>query len=198
MYDNLGFTMSASYTGVYDPQIVWADVQTYLDKISIMYTDVNWTSVVSSVQAKFNSINGGNSISFDNDMGEVIDELMLQLPIEDPSKQITWQAPVEVMDCGEPLAVGINEINEISNISIFPNPTTDVTTVNFNVEQTTDVSVQVYNVLGGLVLTPANGKTIFPGKGEVKINVGDLSTGTYTVLISTSNGAPTAQNIVVK
>ncbi len=198
MYDNLGFTMSATYTGVYDPQIVWADVQTYLDKISIMYTDVNWTSVVSTVKAKFDGINNGGSISFDNNMGEVIDELMLQLPIEDPSKQITWQAPTVVMDCGEPLAVGINELNQITNISIYPNPVNDITTVTFSLEKTSDVSIKVFNIMGTLVSSPVNGKTIFAGKGEAKINVSNFATGAYTVLISTSNGASLAKKIVVK
>jgi len=163
-----------------------------------MYTDVNWTTAVSAVQTKFNSINGGNSISFDSDMGEVIDELMLQLPIEDPSKQITWQAPVEVMDCGNALAVGINEINNITDISVYPNPTTNQTTVKFNLEETADVSVKIYNILGIVLATPVNSLRTNSGAAQITFDASNLAAGAYNVLISTENGASFAQRVVVQ
>ncbi len=88
-----------SFNSFYDPQITWNEVDTYIEKIKILYPTVNIATLKTNVQMVFNGINGGNSISFRYNMGQVLDALLLGLPADDPSANIAttygcgWQAP---------------------------------------------------------------------------------------------------------
>lgn len=75
-----------SFHGYYDTQIAWTDISDYLDIISPMYAGVgvNAVTLKNAVQKVFNSINGGNSISFRYQLAPVIDAIVLNLPAFDP------------------------------------------------------------------------------------------------------------------
>lgn len=76
------------FKNFYDAPVSWADVDHYLSRIFPLYPDVNSASVISSVQTVFNSINAGAPISFRYDFGQVLDAIMLALPIDDPTERI--------------------------------------------------------------------------------------------------------------
>ncbi len=76
------------FDNFYDPQVTWANVNEYIDSIGPLYPAVNFAVVKSAVQTKFNSVNGGNSVSFRFQLGPVLDELILKLPADDPTNYI--------------------------------------------------------------------------------------------------------------
>lgn len=76
------------FKNYYETQVTWPDVQQYLSRIFPLYPDVDTTAVKTSVQTVFNSINGGASISFRYNFGQVLDAIMLALPVDDPTEQI--------------------------------------------------------------------------------------------------------------
>lgn len=73
----------------YDPQISWQDVNNYIDSIMILYPGIDFSVIRSGVQTVFNSINGGASVSFRYQFGQVLDKLILSLPADDPTNAIS-------------------------------------------------------------------------------------------------------------
>jgi GH18 family chitinase len=76
------------FTNYYDAQVTWAQMSGYIDAIAPMYPTVNLATVKTAVQTTFNSINGGNAVSFRYQLGAVLDKLLLSLPADDPSANI--------------------------------------------------------------------------------------------------------------
>ncbi len=76
------------FNSFYDPQVTWTDMSNYIDKIMPLYPTINSTTLKATVQATFNGINAGNSISFRTQLGQVLNTLLLNLPADDPSANI--------------------------------------------------------------------------------------------------------------
>jgi len=73
------------------------------------------------------------------------------------------------------VCAGVNEnLNASNNISIFPNPATDILNINFNLE-TEFTKVEIFNNLGQLIRKE---EIIFKSK-STKINTKELSNGVY-------------------
>jgi GH18 family chitinase len=77
------------YDNYYDTQVSWNDIDNYINDIKKLYLAVNINVVKTKVRAKFNSINNGKSISFRYQLGAVLNELLLNLPADDPTTAIT-------------------------------------------------------------------------------------------------------------
>jgi hypothetical protein len=60
----------------------------------------------------------------------------------------------------------------------YPNPFNPSTTIEFSIPQTSNVSIQVYSVIGELVASPVN-QTINAGYHRLNFNAGNLPSGTY-------------------
>lgn len=82
--------------------------------------------------------------------------------------------------------VGIRENNSFSVVSIYPNPSTDLTTVKINGNTADDLTVRIYNTVGQLVYS-ANNKMVL-GENLIDINTSDLASGLYNVELSTKLG----------
>ena len=83
---------------------------------------------------------------------------------------------------------GLGNIN-IENVSIFPNPASDVLNISFNAEAST-YNVAILDLQGRVLATES-------GSQNVTFPVGDLSAGSYLVTISTESGVYT-ENVVIK
>jgi chitinase len=77
------------YDNYYDTQVRWNDIEDYISDIRKLYYAVNMNIVKKKVRTKFNSINNGQPISFRYQLGAVLDELLLNLPADDPTTAIT-------------------------------------------------------------------------------------------------------------
>ncbi len=67
-----------------------------------------------------------------------------------------------------------------TKLKTYPNPTTDNTTLTFNLSETSNVNVMVYNISGRLVKTITN-KNVQAGAQTLTIDAQDLPNGTYIV-----------------
>jgi hypothetical protein len=76
---------------------------------------------------------------------------------------------------------GINELSEISNISVFPNPANDIITIE-NTAFTKDETISIYDIQGQLLLQ----QTMLQAKTNIDISA--FSKGIYFVKVKTANG----------
>ena len=77
---------------------------------------------------------------------------------------------------------------------MYPNPTSDNTTLVFNLDQTSDVTVTIYNLSGSLVKTISK-KNIEGGKQTLSLESADLPKGTYIVKMIAGQQNETAKFI---
>jgi thiol-disulfide isomerase/thioredoxin len=75
---------------------------------------------------------------------------------------------------------GINDIELVSNVSVYPNPFKDNATVAFNMVQTGEVVLEVVNVLGAKVISQNLGEKA-TGAHNINISSANLNSGIYMV-----------------
>jgi hypothetical protein len=86
---------------------------------------------------------------------------------------------------------GINNLTgSDANISVFPNPTSDVLNIQFLGVQSSAYTVQLINIQGAIVRTVNDNASI------LKMNVADLAKGMYLVKTSSSQGIITKRIII--
>lgn len=79
---------------------------------------------------------------------------------------------------------GILEIkNLVSNISVFPNPANDKVQVELNLSQSSNIKVEVLNILGDVISTIYEGK-VTPGILKKEINTENFSNGVYYIRVN--------------
>ena len=99
---------------------------------------------------------------------------------------------------GNPEAlVGIKE-NQKNNIqlNVFPNPTSDICHLNFNLENNEYVKINIYNALGELVYIET--KNISAGNVDYILNLTELHSGNYSVQVSFKNNTITKKLTIIK
>ncbi|MDP2686668.1 MAG: T9SS type A sorting domain-containing protein [Aequorivita sp.] len=89
----------------------------------------------------------------------------------------------------QPVPLGVNDI-PIPQISIYPNPNNGNFRV--NTSHSTIQTVAIYNVLGQRVYE------IFPKKNTQEINMGNLETGLYFIVVTLENNIKKTLKILVK
>jgi hypothetical protein len=88
----------------------------------------------------------------------------------------------QVMQAGYSISpVGVHDYAQSpANISLFPNPANNVVKMNFDLEQSNEVFINIYTITGELVLTQKRG-TFGIGNQTIEINLEMLANGMYTV-----------------
>jgi len=81
---------TTQYHGCYNAPTKWTDVLYYLDRIKILYPQVKTPAIEAAIKAVYDGINGGATVNFE-DLGPVIDEIVIQMGGHDPSKYIATQ-----------------------------------------------------------------------------------------------------------
>lgn len=91
---------------------------------------------------------------------------------------------------------GINkDIKSVSNFSVFPNPSNGLSNITFSLNQTTNVSINIYNQLGELVSEEFSGQ-LSMGENTIKVNTSGFDNGVYFVKIYSSEKTSTRKLIV--
>jgi hypothetical protein len=89
----------------------------------------------------------------------------------------------------------INENDAAVSISnVFPNPTTGLTSINYNLANATDVTVEVVDITGKVVYTANNGTQIAGGH-TVSFDAASFTQGVYYVTVSTNETVVTKKFI---
>ncbi len=84
---------------------------------------------------------------------------------------------------------------EISNLSVFPNPSTDVMTINFNLLTSSESFIELLDLKGSRVLVMEN-EQLNQGAVQKELNVSALSAGSYILKVH-ANGTVATQKVNV-
>ena len=91
----------------------------------------------------------------------------------------------------------VNSIENISSLSVFPNPAVDYAEVGFRNTVAMNVGVRVFDMMGKMVFEKA-ATTYESGLNAIQIPVNQFSNGLYNVQIITNNGTLTEKITVAK
>ena len=80
----------------------------------------------------------------------------------------------------------------------YPNPFNPSTTIKFNIPETGDVSLKIYNVMGQLVKTVVNESAMEQGQYKISLDMSNLSSGIYFYSLKYSNRTITKKMILMK
>lgn len=97
---------------------------------------------------------------------------------------------------GVNIFTNVNEVASVGNISIsqnYPNPASDVTMIDINLNKSTNVSVELFNVLGQRVQTQSLHLT--SGSHTLSLNVQSLKSGIYFYTVRAGNEVVTKKMI---
>jgi PKD repeat protein len=92
--------------------------------------------------------------------------------------------------------VGINDIF-VNTTTLIPNPTNNVSLLNFNLKSSAQVSVDVLDISGRILESTKKGQ-LNAGENSVLINVAEYAAGTYFVRINADNNSKTIKLAVSK
>lgn len=108
--------------------------------------------------------------------------------------QLTTGSVKWLLDIVEEVGVKDHGVADL-NTQVYPNPATSISTVQFNVEQLSEVEISVMNTVGQLVYQ--NKGVYSPGLQKAQIDLSDFSSGLYFVKVQ-MNGRRHAQKLVVE
>ena len=91
---------------------------------------------------------------------------------------------------------GVDDSELVDYLSIFPNPAVDMTNVQLNLTDNTNVTISMVNALGQVVYTNNLGEV--SGNQNVEINTTDLEEGIYLVNIQVGDDVITKRISVIK
>lgn len=94
-------------------------------------------------------------------------------------------------------SVGIDEMDAASSVSVFPNPTNDVSTIAFNLTETSTVSMNVYNAMGTLVFTQET-QNLVAGNQKIDFDGTNLPGGVYFINLTVNDKLITKKVSLIK
>ncbi len=77
--------------------------------------------------------------------------------------------------------VGIDLISYNNSITIYPNPVQNIAAITVDLEQTTNVNMNVYNVLGEIVLNILSNEELKSGTNNLELDTHSLTNGIYFI-----------------
>lgn len=86
----------------------------------------------------------------------------------------------------------VNKVNGAQVINAYPNPTNNAVSLKFNVKQTEDVTIQIYDLTGKVIFTKVY-RNLASGQQIIDLETQDIAAGTYVL---TAKGTTT--NAMVK
>ncbi len=96
--------------------------------------------------------------------------------------------------------VGINNITNFSDkiVSVYPNPTADVTTLVIDAVNASSLNVNIYDINGKLIASPVVNQNLSIGENIFTFNTSNLNNGVYFVTLNSNNGKETVKLVVSK
>jgi hypothetical protein len=95
-----------------------------------------------------------------------------------------------------PLGVAENQMNGVKVWQNAPNPANDITAVDYELQQSANVVLNVYDVTGKKVAQQVEGN-VTAGKHVVKINTTDIASGVYYYSLQVGSGNTASMKMVV-
>ncbi|MCD4745357.1 MAG: T9SS type A sorting domain-containing protein [Bacteroidales bacterium] len=92
---------------------------------------------------------------------------------------------------------GINEISDISSqIKVYPNPVTDLFSIDFNLNKRKKIEIYIIDINGKLVRLLYK-DTANKGKSTITFNKEALNPGTYFIIIKTNQKNISNEKIII-
>ena len=96
------------------------------------------------------------------------------------------------------LATGITEnIKADLQLNVFPNPANNETYLNYNLSKASDISIDIYNLLGAKIKTIVSERQS-AGNHKTEINLENLRSGVYFVKLNTIEGSQVTKITISK
>jgi hypothetical protein len=92
---------------------------------------------------------------------------------------------------------GIRDINNIGNVRLYPNPATAQASVEVSLVKEDNVTINVYNNMGQLVLSQQHNNAV-TGDNTYVLNTENLASGIYNVVTTTKQGHNTQKLSITK
>ncbi len=86
----------------------------------------------------------------------------------------------------------------VEKISIFPNPASDLATIEFNLKNPENVTIELYDIAGKMLMSIIKDQPQDVGKNRVNLSVADLGSGTYIIRLLYSDTVSTANLVVAQ
>lgn len=98
----------------------------------------------------------------------------------------------------EPTAVAVQEVKDlpIMQLSLYPNPVSNTATIEFEMANDTSVNVTIYDIMGKEVKKVMQNEHKYSGKQKIKIDVSDLTNGSYFCTVITDDDVLSANFVV--
>ncbi len=84
-----------------------------------------------------------------------------------------------------PCSTGLNDIDQpVTELTLFPIPANDNAVLTYTLTANTEVTLEVFNVLGEKVMTALSGSLQNAGKHEISLNFESLENGVYFISLN--------------
>lgn len=91
---------------------------------------------------------------------------------------------------------GTDPVFKDSNFGLYPNPASDFTKLTFSLDQASEITLDVYSLMGRKVMNRNLGQ-LTAGGHVIPVNTADLSDGYYLVILTNANQERMVQKMVV-
>ena len=181
--ENAGVAMAAWSPA--DPTCALTDMGGNVWSITVTYpaASIGLTQLYKFVNNDWGTNEGtdaGNTIATDgcgvDDGGGNINRTTV-IPDADIMYLYCWDACYKC-DGSDPIVLSVEEYNAISNLTVSPNPTMNNTNINFNLTEASDVTINVFNLMGQQMMSINNG-TQSAGAHNFALDMSTLPAGNY-------------------
>lgn len=94
------------------------------------------------------------------------------------------------------ISVGLNEIENFTDVKLYPNPTNANTTLEFENQSENEATVTIINQLGQIITV--QNVNLIQGNNSIELNTIELNNGLYTVVLQTENNSVNRRLIIQK
>jgi hypothetical protein len=96
------------------------------------------------------------------------------------------------------LAVGIKDISDLLYLSLQPNPSNGVFSLNLGIRKTAEIKADLYDITGNKVKQLLDNSLLTAGNHRFTFNTVEIPAGIYFVRLSSSEGTKTLKVVLTK
>jgi hypothetical protein len=108
-------------------------------------------------------------------------------------------ADAVLFECIDSVSTSVNTITDkLVDLSVWPNPTSDMTYITFKLKNKSKVSLKIYNSLGQLVKIIESDRILFPNSYTYELQASGLKQGVYLVRLDVNRRCQAVSKLIVK